>query len=57
MAVALAVYGAAPGLITGVIFYIIIERTSIFKSDQKAVEKAKAEIAKGAASIAADSES
>lgn len=64
MAVALAVYGAAPGLITGVILYIIIERTSIFKADQKAVEKEKAkekakeEVATGAASIAAsDSES
>lgn len=60
MAVALAVYGAAPGLITGVILYIIIERTSIFKSDQKAAEKAKAqeEISTGAAALAAaDSES
>lgn len=58
MAVALAVYGAAPGLITGVILYIIIERTSIFKTDQKAVEKAKAkeEITRGAELTAADSE-
>ena len=41
MAVALAVYGAAPGLITGVILYILIERTSIFKSEQRAAEKEK----------------
>lgn len=58
MAVALAVYGAAPGLITGVILYIIIERTSIFKVEQKAIEKVKAkeEITKGAELTAADSE-
>ncbi|MER2192625.1 MAG: solute carrier family 23 protein [Solibacillus sp.] len=58
MAVALAVYGAAPGLITGVILYIIIERTSIFKADQKAVEMAKAEeeIARAAKLTASDSE-
>ena len=58
MAVALAVYGAAPGLITGVILYIIIERTSIFKAEQTAIEKVKAqeEITKGAELTAADSE-
>lgn len=58
MAVALAVYGAAPGLITGVILYIIIERTSIFKAEQTAIEKVKAqeEIMKGAELTAADSE-
>ena len=58
MAVALAVYGAAPGLITGVILYIIIERTSIFKAEKTAIEKLKAqeEITKGAALTAADSE-
>ena len=56
MAVALAVYGAAPGLITGVILYIIIERTSIFKADQKAVKKAKEEIGQAVELTAADSQ-
>lgn len=31
MAIVLAVYGAAPGLITGVLLYLLIERSSLFR--------------------------
>jgi len=46
MAITLAVYGAAPGLITGVLLYFIIERTSFSKSNKK--ENKEQEIDKAA---------
>lgn len=40
MAIVLAVYGAAPGLLTGIVLYIIIERTSLFsKRKEEAQDK------------------
>lgn len=35
MAIVLAVYGAAPGLITGVLLYLLIERSSFFRRRQE----------------------
>src|SRR5699024_1258838 len=44
MAIVLAVYGAAPGLLTGIVLYFLIERTSLFskrKGEEQDIEQKK----------------